>query len=78
MEVKQAKTLDIQGLICPLPVLKARKTLQSMSPGERLRVVTTDPVSVIDIPHFCHDAGHHLISETEEAGVYCFEIEKGS
>jgi tRNA 2-thiouridine synthesizing protein A len=49
-----------------------------MSPGERLRVVTTDPVSVIDIPHFCHDAGHHLISETEEAGVYCFEIEKGS
>jgi len=53
--------LDAQGLLCPLPVLKARKRLKTMQPDSVLRVLATDPAAVIDIPHFCHESGHVLI-----------------
>lgn len=53
--------LDAQGLLCPLPVLKARKRLKGMQTGAVLRVLATDPAAVIDIPHFCAESGHVLI-----------------
>lgn len=53
--------LDAQGLLCPLPVLKARKRLKGMPAGAVLRVLATDPAAVIDIPHFCHESGHELL-----------------
>ena len=53
--------LDAQGLLCPLPVLKARKRLKGLPTGAVLRVLATDPAAVIDIPHFCHESGHALI-----------------
>ena len=56
------QTLDALGLLCPLPVLKARKRLQAMAAGQILRVEADDPVAVIDIPHFCEEAGHVLLS----------------
>jgi tRNA 2-thiouridine synthesizing protein A len=56
------QTLDALGLLCPLPVLKARKRLQAMAAGQILRVEADDPVAVIDIPHFCEEAGHVLVS----------------
>ncbi len=49
------------GLLCPLPVLKARKRLAGMTPGAVLRLVSTDPATVIDVPHFCAEAGHVLL-----------------
>lgn len=58
--------LDAQGLLCPLPVLKARKRLQSMQPGQVLRVIATDPAAVIDMPHFCNESGHELIGTAED------------
>lgn len=54
--------LDTTGMKCPLPVLKARKRLNGMQPGAVLRLTTTDPMAVIDVPHFCAEAGHELIS----------------
>ena len=54
--------LDTLGLICPLPVLKARKRLLGMAPGALLRVLSDDPVAAIDLPHFCREAGHELVS----------------
>jgi len=54
--------LDTTGMKCPLPVLKARKRLNGMQPGTVLRLTTTDPMAVIDVPHFCAEAGHELIS----------------
>ena len=54
-------TLDTRGLKCPLPVLKARKRLKSMAPGERLEMLADDPMAVVDVPHFCTEAGHRLI-----------------
>ncbi len=55
--------LDALGLLCPLPVLKARKRLQNLRPGEVLRLLADDPAAVIDVPHFCNEQGHELISE---------------
>ena len=61
-------TLDASGLLCPLPVLKARKRLQSMAPGTVLRLVATDPAAVVDVPHFCAESGHVLVAVEEEPG----------
>jgi tRNA 2-thiouridine synthesizing protein A len=58
--------LDALGLLCPLPVLKARKRLQALASGEVLRVRADDPAAVVDMPHFCAESGHALIA-TEPA-----------
>ena len=56
--------LDTCGLSCPLPVLKARKRLQSLPPGGVLHVLADDPAAAIDFPHFCAEQGHDLLSES--------------
>ena len=66
--------LDAQGLLCPLPVLKARKRLKSLKSGETLKLIATDPASVIDVPHFCNEQGHVLVSHEAEDGLYIFRI----
>ncbi|KNY14578.1 MULTISPECIES: sulfurtransferase TusA family protein [unclassified Shinella] len=64
-----AEVYDLRGLKCPLPVMKTRKRLSTMNAGSVLWVETTDPLAVIDIPHFCHEDGHALeASERVEAG----------
>lgn len=68
--------LDAQGLLCPLPVLKARKRLESLKSGETLRLIATDPVSVIDVPHFCNEQGHELLSHAAEDGRHIFRIRR--
>ncbi|MBK6298915.1 MAG: sulfurtransferase TusA family protein [Sphingomonadales bacterium] len=50
--------IDLSGLLCPLPVLKARKRLETLQPGHVLKVIATDPMSAIDMPHFCNEQGH--------------------
>jgi tRNA 2-thiouridine synthesizing protein A len=54
-------TLDTLGLLCPLPVLKARKRLRSMQPGQVLRLLASDPAAVVDVPHFCAESGNELL-----------------
>lgn len=49
---------DCRGLLCPLPVLRAQKLLRSMTSGQVLRVLATDAMAAIDLPHFCAEAGH--------------------
>ncbi|CUH76960.1 sulfurtransferase TusA family protein [Tropicibacter naphthalenivorans] len=68
--------LDALGLLCPLPVLKARKRMQALRAGDRLRVVTDDPAAVIDMPHFCNEAGHMLLSSEEDGDAMIWLIEK--
>ena len=62
--------LDARGLLCPLPVLKARKRLSALAPGAVLRVVADDPAALVDIPHFCAEAGHELVGR-EDLGHPC-------
>ncbi|MBI1219351.1 MAG: preprotein translocase subunit TatB [Rhodobacteraceae bacterium] len=69
--------VDAAGLICPLPVLRARKRLLSLPPGAVLRLIATDPASIIDVPHFCAEAGHALLGQTEEGPHQVFLIRRG-
>ncbi len=50
--------LDLRGLRCPLPVLKARKALKAMAPGTRVTILVTDPSALADFQDFCHVTGH--------------------
>ena len=68
--------LDAAGLLCPLPVLKARKRLAALGAGQVLRVRTTDPAAVVDIPHYCHEAGHDLIEALPDGAGHIFFIRK--
>ena len=68
--------LDVRGLNCPLPVLKARKRLAGLRTGDRLRVLATDPRAPEDIAELCAVAGHRLVEQTESAGVFHFLLER--
>ncbi len=68
--------LDVQGLSCPLPVLKANKALRALPPGARLTVLATDPATVRDFAAFCQETGHVLLSTAEESGVYRFVLQR--
>ena len=69
-------TLDVKGMSCPLPVLRANKALRSMQAGDRLRVLATDRAAVADFQAFCRETGHALVAQGEEAGVFSFTIRK--
>jgi len=69
--------VDAIGLLCPLPVLKARKRLAGLSAGDTLRVLADDPAALVDIPHFCAEAGHALITMEDQGDVQVYDIRKG-
>ncbi|MCX7377290.1 MAG: sulfurtransferase TusA family protein [Alphaproteobacteria bacterium] len=68
--------LDVKGLNCPLPVLRANKVLRGMAAGERLRVLATDRAAVSDFQAFCRETGHALVAWSEDGGVLSFVIRK--
>lgn len=70
--------LDCEGLLCPLPVLRARKTLATMRPGQILRLTATDRMAAIDLPHFCTQAGHLFLDATEHGPVTAYRIQRGA
>jgi tRNA 2-thiouridine synthesizing protein A len=69
--------LDARGLNCPLPVLKARKRLLAMAPGDRLVVLATDARSPVDLAALCAAMGHRVLASSSKAGVHRVEIEHG-
>ena len=68
--------LDATGLLCPMPVLKARKRLKALKKGQILRVLSDDPAAVVDMPHFCAEQGHTLMSQDLNAVPQLFLIRK--
>lgn len=69
---------DARGLLCPLPVLRARKLLLAMREGEVLRIAATDPAAVIDMPHFAQTAGHRLLAQLGgEGGATYYYLARG-
>jgi tRNA 2-thiouridine synthesizing protein A len=70
-------TLDATGLICPLPVLRARRALRDLADGAVLEMRATDPASRKDVPAFCAATGHALVSATEAEGIFIYWIRKG-
>lgn len=73
---RMTQILDATGLLCPLPVLKARKRLMALQPGDVLEVHTDDPAAIIDVPHFCNEAGHTLLSQEESGPINKWRIRK--
>lgn len=72
--------IDARGLLCPLPVLKARKHLSTMGNGAVLRLLTTDPAAVIDVPHYCAESNNELLeagpAEPEADGATAYLIRR--
>lgn len=68
--------LDASGLNCPLPILRAKKTLNGMESGQILRVIATDPGSVKDFDAFAKQTGNELLESGEEGGKYTFLLKK--
>jgi len=69
--------LDATGLNCPLPILRAKKSLAGMESGQVLRIVATDPGSVKDFDAFARQTGNELMDSGEEDGKYTFLMKKG-
>ncbi len=68
--------LDARGLLCPLPVLRARKRLMAMAPGQVLRVLATDPAAAIDLPHFCAQTGHGMLGSAPVGEAVAYYIKR--
>jgi tRNA 2-thiouridine synthesizing protein A len=68
--------LDLRGLRCPFPVLRAKKALRDLPVGAVLVLECTDPLTVIDVPHFVTQTGHVLQSHEQTGSVWVFRILK--
>lgn len=72
------EVLDVRQLACPLPILRAKKSLAMMSGGQVLKVVATDKGSPKDFVDFCSKTGNELLSSTEQGGEFIFLIRRRS
>ncbi|ALQ50839.1 sulfurtransferase TusA family protein [Nitrosomonas ureae] len=70
------KELDASGLVCPLPILRTKQSLADMISGQTLRIVATDPGSLIDFQVFSEQTGNELLSMTQNTGEFIFILRK--
>jgi len=68
------ETLDTKGLNCPLPVMKAKKSMNGLAAGDTLEILATDPGAAKDFEAFCRTTGNELVESKVEDGVYIFVI----
>ena len=68
--------LDARGLNCPLPILRAKKTLNAMAGGQILKIMATDPGSVKDFEAFAKQTGNELLDSSEVEGEFHFTLKK--
>lgn len=71
-----SEIVDARGLLCPLPVLRLRKRVRALSTGEKITLLADDPAAVVDVPHYCNEAGHTLVETREEDGAQAYVIRK--
>ncbi|MEM6941880.1 MAG: sulfurtransferase TusA family protein [Pseudomonadota bacterium] len=73
----QTPEIDALGLLCPLPVLKLRKRMAALRPGDHIRLIADDPAAIVDVPHFCAEAGHVLEKVSDIDGGQSYLVRKG-
>jgi tRNA 2-thiouridine synthesizing protein A len=73
---ERALVLDVRGLNCPMPLLRAKKALNGLPASALLRVLATDPGSVRDFEVFSRQSGHELLESSEDAGTYRYLLRK--
>ncbi|BAS29227.1 hypothetical protein LIP_3415 [Limnochorda pilosa] len=71
-------SLDARGLLCPMPVVRARQAMQDLDAGDVLEILATDRGSVTDIPAWCESQEHQLLHWEEQDGVFRYYVRKGS
>jgi tRNA 2-thiouridine synthesizing protein A len=76
MSITIARSLDLKGLSCPLPIIKTSKAMKDLNPGELLEVYATDPGSVPDFKAWSQSTGNPLVESSQEAGVFHFVLRK--
>ncbi|UWQ89527.1 sulfurtransferase TusA family protein [Aliisedimentitalea scapharcae] len=74
---KISETIDAIGLLCPLPVLKLRKRLKPLPEGAVVQLLADDPAAIIDVPHFCNEANHAFLGQSDGHGHHIYLIRKG-
>lgn len=75
-DMKADRTLDCTGLLCPLPVVKAKLAMDELRPGQLLKLVSTDKGAKKDFPAYCAETGHTLVHAVEDRGKFIFLIRK--
>jgi tRNA 2-thiouridine synthesizing protein A len=70
------KELDARGLACPMPIVKTKKTLVGMLPGQVLKVVSTDSGSIADMKAFAETTGHELLASETAGKEFVFFLKK--
>lgn len=70
------RDLDVQGLNCPLPILRTKKALAEMETGQVLRVLATDPGALKDFPAFAKQTGNELVAQEQEDRVFVFFLKR--
>lgn len=72
------RVVDARGLLCPLPVLRLRKALLDLPAGAGVRLIATDPMAAVDVPHFCQQGGHAMVAMRElDEGALEFTVNRG-
>ena len=71
-----SETLDAKGLNCPLPILRAKKAIGALKPGDVLEILATDPGAVKDFEAFSRSTGHELMEWSQTDGIYRFLLKK--
>jgi tRNA 2-thiouridine synthesizing protein A len=71
-----AQTLDLQGLSCPMPIVKTAQAMKRFDSGDLVEVFATDPGSVPDFAAWCTSTGNELVESSESGGVYRYVIRK--
>lgn len=72
------KELDVRGLVCPLPLLRTKKALATINLEEILKIVATDPASVIDFQAYVDQTNHELLSSSETNNEFIYYIKKNN
>ena len=70
------KELDTSGLNCPLPIIKAKKEINTMDPGQVLHIISTDPGAVKDFESFANQTGNELLKSEEKDSKFYFLMKK--
>jgi tRNA 2-thiouridine synthesizing protein A len=76
MSITIARSLDLKGLSCPLPIIKTAKAMKELNPGDLLEVLATDPGSVPDFKAWSQSTGNALVESSQLAGVFSFVLRK--
>ncbi len=73
-EYRIVKSLDLKGLLCPIPVVKISKAIKDVNVGEAVEATATDPGVMMDIPAWCASTGNEMAKMDREEGIFKFVV----